>query len=176
MERQDRPGYFATQQELADVSKTDGAGGYVILQNDALHSRVERLERRVREAERERDRASAEADRRDRSATCMKGLLHNQVEEAACARRLCDALDAGGRGALRAMASASMVSFVAAAILAAPPFPAARAAAVAMQACATTATVFIWLRGEPTAVAERRAELSATGRASAGLHELIDEL
>eukprot|EP00873_Tetraselmis_striata_P033872 jgi/Tetstr1/454136/TSEL_041055.t1 len=75
--------FFGTKTELEEaIRKDDGCTAYIILQNDRLHTQAERQQRRIREVEQQRERIAEEAERAERSKTCLRGMLHNQIEKA----------------------------------------------------------------------------------------------
>eukprot|EP00873_Tetraselmis_striata_P043938 jgi/Tetstr1/464202/TSEL_009007.t1 len=74
--------FFGTRGELKEVAKKDDAStAYIIFQNDRLHAHMNRMERRAKEAERHLARASDDTERAERTLTCLRGMLHNEIEK-----------------------------------------------------------------------------------------------
>lgn len=179
----DGKGYFANQGMIKDIGGRDGGEiSYIILQNDALHSRLDRMERRLREAERERDRAVEDCDRRDRVNTCLRGLVHNEIEATAAARDLASLLDARCRWVYRSVsAAAAGVSvacysvYAAHALLGLIDDSSAWGMVAAVHAAGLAAASSAVMIQDRRVTAARSALAQAT-HASSTVHSLVDEI
>ena len=182
--------FFGTKTELADVAKREDAStSYIILQNDRLHSQADRLQRRIRDLERERDRASDDSDRAERSRTCLRGMLHNEVEKseilgdmvAQLSRDLSGHKAASARLCGNAMvhAAVSMLVHAVGCWVSGSDHLVGR---LMLSVHVGNAAVFGWLCSRPPApsadgrVSELRDKLADAERGTAHLHGIIDEL
>ena len=187
--------YFGTKAELADVSRKDDAStAYIIFQNDRLHSQADRLQKRLRDAERERDRSADDADRSERSRTCLRGMLHNEVErssvlremlglaESAAAARAADGARVAGAAAVHA---AFGLALHALGWWLAGASPCGAWPRLALSVHVGNAAVFGWTvygrsaarRGEDgPEMRELRRRLAEAERGTSHLHEIVDEM
>lgn len=66
--------------EVAATHQVCDAHAYVVQQNQFLHSEVARLRSRAERSSRERESAAVELEAAQRARTCLRGLLHNEIE------------------------------------------------------------------------------------------------
>jgi hypothetical protein len=189
---------------VKEAAGEDPTISYIVLQNDSLHSQLERAKRSIERASRERDLAVKDLDSAERTKVCLKGVLHNEAEKAEIRGKLVDAavehLRAHGDSSARASRDgwiAGAVSVSTGAVLAAglaawnvieaegaPATAGAAAAAVAGAALAA-----YWALkpdpapGDPVVaydsdprVVSLKDELARSLRGSSHIHEIIDEL
>lgn len=178
--------YFGSQQELGEVLKKDDASlSYILLQNDRLHAKVERLERKVRDVERDRDGAVGDGERAERSRVCLRGMLHNEIEKSS----LYEELVAELRGASESVAmsheylKARMTGAVAAGFLLhclASAFERAHLPVLAMHLGNATFAVWMlycgWDARPSDAPGRLLARIGEANRATEHLHGIVDEL
>lgn len=73
--------YFGSAEDMAEVKKKDNSSQeYLILQNNQLFSENAKLRSRVERVKSEKEVLNADYDNMERTKTCLKGLLHNEVE------------------------------------------------------------------------------------------------
>lgn len=185
--------YFGSKSELAEISKKDDAStSYVIFQNDRLHSHVERLQRRVKELERERDKAVEDADRAEMSKTCIKGMLHNEIQRSQLLGDVVLNLEARGErlSSFRSAYSASSAAHAAVALLAhlLGLWASGVLARAVFSAHFLHSVAYAWFcfgspsRGSEEASASEaallhlRAKLASVERGTEHLHNIVDEM
>lgn len=83
--------FFGNRKELNDVVKRDDATtAYIIMQNDSMHSQIEKLKRSVERVSKERDNAVDDFERNERSKVCIRGMLHNELEKSKMLEEMVD--------------------------------------------------------------------------------------
>jgi len=73
--------YFGSAEDMSEIkSKDNSSQEYLILQNNQLFSENAKLRNRVERVKSEKEVLSTDCDNMERTKTCLKGLLHNEVE------------------------------------------------------------------------------------------------
>jgi len=73
--------YFGSAEDMSEIKNKDNSSQeYLILQNNQLFSENAKLRTRVERVKSEKEVLSTDCDNMERSKTCLKGLLHNEVE------------------------------------------------------------------------------------------------
>lgn len=73
--------YFGNSNDMTEIkSKDNSSQAYLILQNNQLFSENAKLRNKVERVKSEKEVISTDFDNLERAKTCLKGLLHNEVE------------------------------------------------------------------------------------------------
>lgn len=73
--------YFGSAEEMSVIKGKDNASqAYLILQNNQLFSENAKLRSKVERVKSEKEVIGTDCDNMERTKTCLKGLLHNEVE------------------------------------------------------------------------------------------------
>lgn len=73
--------YFGSAEDMSEIkSKDNSSQEYLILQNNQLFSENAKLRNRVERVKSEKEVLGTDCDNMERAKTCLKGLLHNEVE------------------------------------------------------------------------------------------------
>ena len=183
--------YFAAnKRELEETVKVDGMQGYVMLQNDRLHADNAALRDKLAAMNRKLSDSVFELTAVERSRNCLRGIVHNKLEESETQQLLCDVYRSklsAARDAIRVgMTVVAVVAPVTAAAVAlawncAGPWCAvARAASVlayaaAMGRCIRHTCALAEEESDPE-VCALRTELCKVAKANRMLHDLADNL
>ena len=73
--------YFGSAEDMSEIKNKDNSSQeYLILQNNQLFSENAKLRNRVERVKSEKEVLGSDCDNMERTKTCLKGLLHNEVE------------------------------------------------------------------------------------------------
>lgn len=172
--------FFGSRRELGEISKKDDAAtAYIILQNDRLHSQVERATKRIKDLDRELASARADAERAERSKTCILGVVHNEVEKSRIMSDIVTAMDGSVQSVshifrVAAVHASASVLFHAAGCLLSPTI----AAQSILAAHICSLAVFAWAYRNMSApdVRDLRCELEKAQRGTDHIHDILDEM
>ena len=183
--------YFAAnKRELEETVKVDGMQGYVMLQNDRLHADNAALRDKLAAMNRKLSDSVFELTAVERSRNCLRGIVHNKLEESEAQQLLCGVYRsklAAARDAMRVgMTAVAVVAPVTAVAIArgwncAGAWCAvARAAALLAYAAAMQRSI-CRMRGladeeSDPEVCALRTELFKVAKANRMLHDLADNL
>lgn len=186
--------FFGTRSELADVAKKDDAStAYIIFQNDRLHSNVDRLQKRIKDAERDLHRATDDSDRAERSRTCLRGMLHNEIEKGRISRDVNAMLQEHNLYLGEVTKKTGTMSVVHASVALgvhalAWLWPDGSLDSLALAVHLGNAAVFGWMYccarsqtasrtlADRSALAEMEKQLASASRGTDHLHDIVDEL
>jgi predicted RNase H-like nuclease (RuvC/YqgF family) len=73
--------YFGNSNDMEEIKTKDNSSqAYLILQNNQLFSENAKLRAKIDRMRSEKETLGADCDNMERTKTCLKGLLHNEVE------------------------------------------------------------------------------------------------
>ena len=73
--------YFGTSNDMEEIKNKDNSSqAYLILQNNQLFAENSKLRTKIERMRSEKETLNADSDNMERTKTCLKGLLHNEVE------------------------------------------------------------------------------------------------
>lgn len=179
-------------ERLRDIARKDNAPTeYIIFQNDALHAECTRIRAIAQKFRGARDALQGEVDSLESGRTCMRGLLHNEVEHGKTLASLATAYEDVMRSCRRRIGAAvarsagctlGFVVLAASSCLCLPcelAAPATGCAALLLLAglAASIAPVRRAISfDESPAVVSIRGKLQSDDRRCLRLHELIDNV
>ncbi|AUF82731.1 hypothetical protein TetV_649 [Tetraselmis virus 1] len=73
--------FFGKEVDKITKSETNSTTSYIILQNDSLHAQLERMKRSCERASKEKDELVSDLESSEKTKTCLRGMLHNEVEK-----------------------------------------------------------------------------------------------
>lgn len=178
--------FFGTAADMEELKAKDNSSeAYLILQNNQMFAENARLRTRIERLRTEKETVVADHDNVERSRTCLKGLLHNEIEINQIHKSIRDAHAsdiAQMRGAAFMFVFEVMVSAVIiAGTVTVHAMTAQREDIILITQlflCAGTAmsAVLYASNTTPTDLSALEAELSDAQSASKNLHAVIDEL
>ena len=73
--------YFGTSEDMNELkSKDNSSQSYVILQNNQLYYENSKLRQKIEKMKIDAENLSSDIDSLEKGKTCLKGLLHNEIE------------------------------------------------------------------------------------------------
>ena len=73
--------YFGSAEDMVEIKNKDNSSQeYLILQNNQLFAENAKLRNKIDRIKSEKELVSTDRDNMERTKTCLKGLLHNEVE------------------------------------------------------------------------------------------------
>ena len=186
--------FFGSRGELTEVVKKDDAStAYIIFQNDRLHAQVDRMQRRIKDLERDLNRAVDDSDRAERSRTCLRGMLHNEIEKGRIVTDINDRLRDHREATSGLLQQMGVVAVAHAAVALgvhalAWAWPDDSLASFSVAVHLGNAAVFGWMchcastraKADSTAaevaLAELGEQMASAARGTEHLHDIVDEL
>lgn len=179
--------YFGSPTDMADINTKDNASqAYVILQNNQLFSENAKLRSKVEKLKSDREILMTDYDNMDKSKTCLKGLLHNEVEINGIREQICKVYSDDLKAIVsRAyyfvgemlLALAVLTFTVAAGNQFSPEYSdLLYTSQLSLFAGLFVSTVMFVLKLDTTNLSDLESSLKAASKASDNLHCIIDEI